>query len=52
MTLNRHPCSPSLGARLTKQVQEPEPPEPLWPNGSPYVEPVQLKLPFYDIEEG
>jgi len=27
-------------------VVKPEPPEPLWPDGSPYREPVQLKLPL------
>jgi hypothetical protein len=28
--------------------KKPEPPEPLWPDGSPYVEPVQLTLRFTD----
>jgi hypothetical protein len=28
------------------------PPEPLWPDGSPCVEPIQLTLLFSDIEEG
>jgi ISXO2-like transposase domain len=41
----------AAGKRLTyrqprNQTQEAVPPKPLWPDGSPYREPVQLKFPL------
>jgi hypothetical protein len=35
---------------LVSKPKKPEPPEPLWPDGSPYVEPVQLSFCFADEE--
>ena len=31
---------------LVAKPKKPEPSKPLWPDGSPYVDPVQLTLPF------
>ena len=31
---------------LTSKPKKPEPPKPLWPDGSPYVEPMQLTFDF------
>jgi hypothetical protein len=32
--------------RLIAKPEKPKPPEPLWSDGSPYFEPVQLVFPF------
>jgi hypothetical protein len=35
--------------RLIEKPEKPEPPKPLWPDGLPYVEPIQLPLPFIGL---
>jgi hypothetical protein len=37
-------ASACLIGGLVAKPKQPEPPKPIWPDGSPYVEPVQLKL--------
>jgi hypothetical protein len=34
------------GSRTGRLIVKPKPPEPLWPDGSPYVHPVQLTFLF------